>query len=169
MGVNKRSTIKVDIPQEIQTGSPQRVNANDSFELKQYFVVDFDGVPIGGTKNIYIFAPAGKNCRVRSLGLDKAAVLASTLGTHVFSVTVGSTFPIIYGRSTFNSKLEFSYSHWYIANSLQLPPSDTAQAIAIEHIDFSDTISVRIQYINFTDVVATLERVIELIVEESEQ
>lgn len=169
MGVNKRSTIKADIPQEIQTGSPFKVSANVSFEIKNYLETIVTSVPSLSVENIYIYAPSGKNARVTAVHIAIPPVLGSTAGTHEITLYNGTSLAILEGESVNDVDIIFNFGFWRVANIHYYPANFAAQAQVVRSIRFSDTLPLHFLYTNDTDVAQARDRTIELLVEEMNQ
>ena len=167
MGVNKRSSIKVDIPQEIQTGQRFEVNAIIQKDTVVLIVHDVRNVLPGGLVSVLYFPPVGTRVRIMTMTLVASPPLLAGSGYHYFSGTISPASPFCLGASIFSSALEFRYNHWLTADYLQYPPDPVSLALSIAGTEYNNSYPFEILYSNNTNVTQTIYRIIEVIFEET--
>lgn len=94
--------------------------------------------------------PKGKQWEVIAMRLMKGSPAGGSFGEHSFSVRQGSATMML-GESVFNSNLDWVSSSWSIADSRQLPASDSAALLAMRSIRADVDNPLSIHYFNATD------------------
>jgi len=157
--------VKVDINYQTLPEISTTVRTYQAESVETIHTVDRESVPSYDSKRCYIFAPEEYLYEVLGLYLFVEYNPAATAGLHYFEVrTAPEVVTLTRGASTYDSKLDYTYNHWRIANKEAFPPSDTAQLLAVRGVRVDHEVGLTILYNNGTDAVQDAERYISLLV-----
>lgn len=151
MPVSQRSTIKGDIPQEIQTGEMLQVGAIPLTNLFEAYILHTDPIPAFSTIVFNIYPPVDMVAKLHQMTLFASSFPAGPVGTHDFYLLQGTYTVYLYGSSNDTTDIDFSSCHWYSADDVALPPDVVAQQIALRSVIFTNSLNLDVVYDNFTN------------------
>lgn len=95
--------------------------------------------------------PKGKKWVVTAMRLSKGFPAGGASGVHSFEVKQGPA-SVMLGESVYGSNLDWLSSAWTVADSRQLPASDSAAILALRGVTVDESTPLIIRYFNGVDV-----------------
>jgi len=131
--------------------------------IEEISLSDSSTVTAGTNTSKYLAAPTGYLYQILGMELDSTPVPGATSGSHGFAVFIGNV-RLYYGRSNYNENVIYAYGSWWYATTLTLPSAAAAQTLLIKGQMVSETLKIRVMYLNGTNADQTNTRNIYFLV-----
>lgn len=150
-------------------GGGQKIATNDRPEIKTVDASTTGSIASGNVETVEVTAPAGSIYRVRMVRLYCGPDGNATSGSHRFKVYYTAPFDLnaLYGKSAYNSELNFDSGYWKTADQVARPPDQAGPQNIVETLRATPNTSLARLYRNNLDVSMDNERSTMFLVEES--
>lgn len=122
--------------------------------FKRLLVNDPSSVAGNQKVTIDVFGAAGTISEVKSMYFMVDKPTGATAGEHTLELlTNQNAGTYLIGVSNFGDMLQWHFSRWNSATKDKAPASEEAALMALAGIRFDETVSLRLEYYNFTNAI----------------
>ncbi len=162
---NLRSSPAADISREFQTGLPPDVRTRPYIEYVSVDVSSTSEILSGEEETIELYAPNGYVYRCKAMFLYAPSPSGASSGHHIITVNIVGPIDILYMDSNYNDPITYTRCEVYIASKEHHPTDNTVLGLIPNYLFADENNSLRVKYINSTDVSQTNTRVVRFLIE----